>query len=170
MNNLQKFISSKPCGFLTDGDMPALIELDRLCPVLVRCGGCRFTCGAQYLDHMIKCIEAGGDYVRDVSFPVGAVECAAAWVPAGNGLVAHVPAPLNRAQDLALNQMPSRQTMADPAEKQNINAAGELQEVLAKRHLAATQRQSRQTHAFNESDCGGVFDGFGVTSDADPGL
>lgn len=23
---------------------------------------------------------------------------------------------------------------------------------------------------FNENDCGGVFDGFGVVSDADPGL
>jgi hypothetical protein len=28
----------------------------------------------------------------------------------------------------------------------------------------------RQADAFNEADCGGAFDGFRVTSDADPGL
>jgi len=81
MNALQTFIASVPCGFLKSTDMPKLIELDRLCPVLVRCGGCRFTCAAQDCAHLIKCIEASGDYCRDVSFPTGSVERAATWVP-----------------------------------------------------------------------------------------
>src|SRR5881392_2872760 len=81
MNKLQEFIDSKPMGFLSEADIPKLIALDRLCPVLVRCGGCRFTCGAQDVQHLMRCVEAGGDYVRDVSFPVGSVERAAKWKP-----------------------------------------------------------------------------------------
>src|SRR5437764_14745167 len=81
MNALQQFIASKPMGFLKSTDMPALIALDRLCPVLVRCGGCRFTCAAQDLKHLIECIKAGADYVRDVSFPTGSLERAALWQP-----------------------------------------------------------------------------------------
>jgi hypothetical protein len=81
MNKLQQFIQSKPCGFLTEADMPELIALDRLCPVLVRCGACRFTCAAQDCAHLITAIVAAKDYVRDVSFPVGAMERAASWQP-----------------------------------------------------------------------------------------
>lgn len=81
MNKLESFIAARPGGFLTDADIPALIALDRLCPVLVRCGGCRFTCAAQCVEHLVKCVEAGGDYVRDVSFPVGSYERAASWRP-----------------------------------------------------------------------------------------
>lgn len=84
MNKLQQFIqriNNETCGFLRDTDMPELIALDRLCQVLVRCGGCRFLCAAQDVEHLIKCVEAGGDYVRDVSFPVGAMERAASYVP-----------------------------------------------------------------------------------------
>lgn len=81
MNDLQQFIASKPMGFLTEADMSELIKLDRLCPVLVRLGGGRFTCGAQDCAHLIECVEAGGDYVRDVSFPVGSIERAAKWQP-----------------------------------------------------------------------------------------
>jgi hypothetical protein len=33
-----------------------------------------------------------------------------------------------------------------------------------------TARRQRPEFDFNEADCGGVFDGFSVTSDADPGL
>jgi hypothetical protein len=81
MNALQAFISSKPCGFLKDSDLPALIALDRLCPVLVRCGGCRFTCAAQDVPHLIRCIEAGKDYVRDVSITHDAQQNAGQWRP-----------------------------------------------------------------------------------------
>lgn len=56
-------------AFLTHKDLPQLIALDRLQPVLVRCGGARFTCPAQDLETMMRNIEAGGDYVRDVSIP-----------------------------------------------------------------------------------------------------
>lgn len=45
----------------------------RLTPLLVRCGGGRFTCPAQDVAHFIGLVERqpGGDYVRDVSIPVG---------------------------------------------------------------------------------------------------
>jgi hypothetical protein len=77
MNELQKFIASKPMGFLAANELAELIRLDRLCPVLVRCGGGRFTCAAQDAAHFMDCVSAGGDYVRDVSFPVGSMERAA---------------------------------------------------------------------------------------------
>lgn len=42
----------------------------RLKPLLVRCGGGRFTAPAQDVAHFIELIEATGrDYVRDVSEP-----------------------------------------------------------------------------------------------------
>jgi hypothetical protein len=44
-------------------------ENTRLRPVLVRCGGCRFMCAAQDAAHLTRCVEAGGDYVRDYSQP-----------------------------------------------------------------------------------------------------
>jgi hypothetical protein len=41
--------------------------------VLVRCGGCRFLCGAQDVAHLIAIITADArDYVRDVSLPAEA--------------------------------------------------------------------------------------------------
>jgi hypothetical protein len=79
MNSFQKFISEHPGGFLRDTDMPALISLHRLCPVVVRCGGCRFVAGAQDVPHLIECIKAGGDYVRDVSITYEAQQNSAAW-------------------------------------------------------------------------------------------
>ena len=110
MNALQSFIASKPCGFLRDADMPALIALDRLCPVLVRCGGCRFTCAAQDVAHMIACVSAGGDYVRDVSFPVGAQDRAAAWVQEEGIPKTIHRANQNRASDL-VGHLPDRRRL-----------------------------------------------------------
>lgn len=81
MNALESFIASKPMGFITQADLPELIKLDRLCPLLVRIGGGRFTCAAQDLEHLIACVIAGGDYVRDVSFPVGSIERVGKWQP-----------------------------------------------------------------------------------------
>jgi hypothetical protein len=83
MNALQKFIQSKQPqgGFLSETELAELAKLSRLTLVLVRCGGCRFLAAAQYVTHLIRCIEAGGDYVRDVSFPDGAMESAADWTP-----------------------------------------------------------------------------------------
>lgn len=56
-------------GMLTAGEL-AIVASDphwRLTPCLVRCGACRFIAGAQDVKHLIACVEAGGDYVRDVS-------------------------------------------------------------------------------------------------------
>ena len=142
MNKLQAYIDWKnktDGGFLRDVDMVTLIGLDRLCQVLVRCGGCRFTCAAQDVTHLVKCVEAGGDYVRDVSFPVGAWERAAGWQP-----------------DCVVTPLCS------------LSA-----HFLAPRHTAGERAKARQQDAavrFDESQCGGVFDGNQVTSDADPGL
>jgi hypothetical protein len=65
-------------GFLTKEEVAVLATTSatRLTPVLVRCGGCRFTCPAQDVAHLIALVESGQDdghaeYVRDVSFPVG---------------------------------------------------------------------------------------------------
>ena len=142
MNQLQMFIASKPMGFLSSGDMPELIKLDRLCPVLIRCGGGRFTCAAQDAAHFIKCAKAGGDYVRDVSLPVGSIERAAKWLPEGSG------------------ERPEVQ----PASSWSLNRRTAPQ-------AARLARSTGDYHTqFNEADCGGVFDGHQVTSDADPGL
>lgn len=60
-------------GFLTEADVRTLAAAPsgRLTPCLVRCGGCRFTAPAQDVAHLIGLVEAGGDYVRDVSIPAG---------------------------------------------------------------------------------------------------
>jgi hypothetical protein len=55
-------------GFIQDTDLPKLIELDRLYPCLIRCGGGRLSCPAQDVSHWIDIIEKeGSDYIRDVS-------------------------------------------------------------------------------------------------------
>lgn len=55
-------------GFITEGQIDAVIEKNRLRMCLVRCGGGRFLCPAQDVKHFINIItEHGGDYVRDVS-------------------------------------------------------------------------------------------------------
>jgi hypothetical protein len=66
-------------GFLTSDDVKALVELDRLHLVLVRCGCGRFLCPVQDLEHFTTIIREHrekvgptsptGDYVRDVSLP-----------------------------------------------------------------------------------------------------
>jgi hypothetical protein len=56
-------------GFLTTPeDEKKLIAENRLQPVLVRCGGGRFSCPVQDLQHFIDIItREDSDYVRDVS-------------------------------------------------------------------------------------------------------
>ena len=57
-------------SFIRKGDLPEVVTLSRLEPLLVRCDGCRFTAPAQDVAHLIEIIERdGADYVRDVSFP-----------------------------------------------------------------------------------------------------
>jgi hypothetical protein len=132
MNAFQKFLAVHPGGFITDADVAELIAVDRLCPCLVRCGGVRFTCGAQYLKTMIGMVEQGGDYVRDVSVTAQAMELAAQWVPE--------PSPV-------------------PVVKPSPATSGR-----------SVPRSTRHDTLWDESQCGGVFDGFQVTSDADSGL
>ncbi len=81
MTPLQTFLQTLPFGFMTTAQVEALITLDRFHPVLIRCGACRVTCAAQYVLHVIHCIDAGGDYVRDVSVPAGSLERAASLAP-----------------------------------------------------------------------------------------
>jgi hypothetical protein len=125
---LANLIRSKPYGFITEQDIPAIIALDRLCWLLVRCGAQhgRFSAPAQNIAQLIATIEATGDWVRDVSFPSYLIDEARAFVaalPKGN---------------------------PDP--------------------MAAHRRARHSLDDFNEHDCGGVFDGTGIVSDADPGL
>lgn len=58
-------------GFITKEELARIVEIDRLFPLLVRCGGCRFTAPAQDVEKLIGYVENAGDYVRDVSFPAG---------------------------------------------------------------------------------------------------
>jgi hypothetical protein len=55
-------------GFLSTEDLAVVASNDRLAQVLVRCGGCRFTCPAQDAQHLMDIIERDDkDYVRDVT-------------------------------------------------------------------------------------------------------
>ena len=83
---LASLILASPCGFVTETDLPAIIEADRLCWLLVRCGGCRFSCPAQDLTRLMDYVSKGEDYVRDVSFPAHTIEEAWAFITANHPL------------------------------------------------------------------------------------
>ena len=77
---LASFILARPFGFLNDSDLPTLVQLDRLCPVLVRCGGGRFTCAAQDAAHFIALVGRDErESVRDVSLLLPTIAEAKAW-------------------------------------------------------------------------------------------
>lgn len=76
-----QFALTKTFGFLRDTDIPQLVKLDRLQPLLVRCGACRFTCAAQDTPTLVSYVEAAGDYVRDVSFTSDVMDEARALCP-----------------------------------------------------------------------------------------
>ena len=55
-------------GFISAEMLPDIIEENRLHPCLVRCGGGRFVCPAQDVQHFVDIITRDKkDYVRDVS-------------------------------------------------------------------------------------------------------
>ena len=58
-------------GFLSARDVARLADHPegRLTALLIRAGSCRLTCPAQDVTHLERCLIAGGDYIRDVSFP-----------------------------------------------------------------------------------------------------
>jgi len=61
-------IRSKNFGFIYAGDLPAIIAENRFQQCLVRCGGGRFICPAQNVEHFTRIIgNEESDYVRDVS-------------------------------------------------------------------------------------------------------
>jgi hypothetical protein len=61
-------MKSENYGFITDKDIPVIVQEDRFQKVLVRCGCGRFTCAVQDVEHFISIIERDGkDYVRDVA-------------------------------------------------------------------------------------------------------
>lgn len=139
---LASLVLAAPCGFVTDAQLPAIIAADRLCWLLVRCGAQhgRFSAPAQNIAQLIATIEATGDWVRDVSFPSYVIEEAKAF------LTAH-PTPVPPVNPLVF---------APVVKTHNETATGGL--------------TFDGEASFSESDCGGVFDGYQVTSDADPGL
>ena len=59
-------------GYVTIEAVRELAQHDstRLQPILLRFGGCRLTCGAQYVDQIVASLELAGDYLRDMSIPV----------------------------------------------------------------------------------------------------
>lgn len=73
-HRLEGIRSGSRMGFLTESDVAdfARHEATRLVSVVVRCGGCRFTCAMQDVRHLIALVESGHDddyteYVRDVA-------------------------------------------------------------------------------------------------------
>ena len=69
--SIQEQIKSQG-GFITEADIEDLVEVDRFRQVLIRCGGGRFTCAVQDVDHFISMIlKSKDDYVRDVALVAG---------------------------------------------------------------------------------------------------
>jgi hypothetical protein len=67
-------VNRERMGFLTEADVAQLASAasSRLWPVLVRCGGCRFTAPVQDIKHLIGIItREKSDYVRDVALVAG---------------------------------------------------------------------------------------------------
>ena len=79
---LASIILASPGGFVRDSELPAIIRADRLCWLLVRCVGCRFSCPAQDISRLLWCIGKGGELVRDVSFPAHTIDEARAFIAA----------------------------------------------------------------------------------------
>ncbi len=65
----RNYLLKNTMGFITcKEDEEKLLAENRLQMVLVRCGGGRFACPIQDLNHFISIINSSGsDYVRDVS-------------------------------------------------------------------------------------------------------
>jgi len=67
MNFINKKLKEN-MGFITEKELSQIINENRLQPMLVRCGGGRFVCPAQDVQHFIDIIQREGtDYIRDVS-------------------------------------------------------------------------------------------------------
>ena len=62
-------IMYKQRGFIcSDDDLELCVRINRLMPMVVRCGNGRFMCPAQDVAHFVKIIkDSNSDYVRDIS-------------------------------------------------------------------------------------------------------
>lgn len=85
---LARVLVALPFGQVTVDDVPGIVAHDALVPVLVRCWGCRFTCPIQDLERLISLVEAGGEYVRDVSVTVASLDAARVVVEQEDGRAA----------------------------------------------------------------------------------
>lgn len=163
MNAFQRFIKALPCYFVTHDKLPELIELHRLCLCCVRLGGPggRFFAPAQNVAKLLEYCEAAGDYVRDVSIATSEIETAHDWRPEPKA---------DHCRDCGTHY-----------EKHNLCGCQYCPNCwLSCPRCGGRRRDSEQAPTktvrlsesvmFNESDCGGAFDGRQVTSDADPGL
>jgi hypothetical protein len=151
--------AAKRHGFVTLPEVAVIAEADRLRLLLIRCGGCRFLCSAQYVTHLIACIEAGGDYVRDISLPTT------------DPIWPKTPDPVNLALRALLNCPPIVTSEHHPlviAARKALGMAPPIPPAYIPPPVISGD-VSPLLH-FREEDCGGVFDGNTVTSDADPGL
>ena len=121
-------------GFLTEGELASLAELDRMRMVLVRCNNGRFLCPAQNVAWFTDLLESTSkEFVRDISLPAS--------------------------DPIFKGDYTTRVTVDPPYSRDKF-----------KDWPAMAPPAVSPPSSFNESDCGGAFDGFTVTSDADPGL
>ena len=148
-------------GFLAPADVAELAKLDRLRMVLVRCGNGRFTCPAQDAQHFIDiiCRDFRHAYDQAAAQPAHAESANIAAICNGADYIRDVSLP---AQDDAHNGQYHPHTFE-----------GGYQPSRPKPATTPTRSGfPRETYVgnFRAEDCGGTFDGFGVVSDADPGL
>ena len=129
-------------GYLDVAQLADLAKLDRLRMVLIRCGNGRFLCPAQNAEHFMNIIR------RD--FDAHSVDC-------------------DYIRDVSL---PS----SDPAHKGGYEprtVEGSYSHAPAPKPakpVQATRSSPRNSYVPVNEEYSGTFDGFGVVSDADPGL
>jgi hypothetical protein len=67
MNLIEKLLKER-MGFVKENEIPEIIKENRMQSMIVRCGGGRFICPVQDVQHFIDIIEKEkSDYIRDVS-------------------------------------------------------------------------------------------------------
>ena len=166
MNALQTFFAKLPHGFITSEEqLKELIALHRLCLVLVRLGGPggRFLAPAQNVRVLCDYCEKSGDWIRDWAIAPVELDRAADWQPE--------PPP-------AMPPRPPRQvhtyrtSNAAAFDADCAICGGKMRDSI---HGATDEERARRVEipdrvVFDESQCGGAFDGNQVISDADPGL
>jgi hypothetical protein len=68
MDVVNRILKERGGFIVSPNEINEIIELDRLHPILVRCGSGRFSCPAQDVNHFVDIINnSNKDYVRDVS-------------------------------------------------------------------------------------------------------